>query len=93
MRQREGWKEEGLLEAWQPSSGASWRHKDSGAVSSTAVRGWGAWLRGGHVKDLAVPTAGAALPRATALSVSSSSDLFLRIHESFWCPKKPLGMA
>ena len=41
--------------------------------------------------DLAVPTAGAVLPRAMALSVSSSSDLFLRIHESFWCPKKPWG--
>ena len=38
-----------------------------------------------------MPTAGAVLPRAMALSVSSSSDLFLRIHESFWCPKKPWG--
>lgn len=34
-----------------------------------------------------------ALPGAVAVFVSSSSDLFLRICEPFWCPKKPLGMA
>lgn len=47
------------------------------------------WVCGGS----GVPTAWAALPSAVAVFVSSSSDLFLRIHEPFWCPKKPLGMA
>ena len=36
----------------------------------------GPQLRAGYMESMAVPTVGAALPRAVAVSISSSSDLW-----------------